>query len=150
MEPSVTSANGEKLSHYMRDVGKFPLLSAKVEHSLCRRWIEHHDIAAANQLVRSHVRLVTEIAMSYRGRGLPVEDLIGEGHVGLMRAVCRFDPDCGTRFATYAVWWVRAAIQHYILHNWWLVIMNNGNSQKKLFFNLHRVCDQLRAVARYP
>jgi RNA polymerase sigma-32 factor len=140
MEPSVASANiGEEHSYHMRDVGKFPLMSAEMEYSLCRRWIDHHDIAAARQLVRSHVCLVTEIAMSYHGRGLPIEDLIGEGHVGLMRAVCRFDPDCGSRFATYAVWWVRAAIQQYILHNWRLVRMGNGNSQNKLFFNLHRV-----------
>jgi RNA polymerase sigma-32 factor len=129
MEPS--SANKcEEVSHHMRDIGNIPLLSAETEHSLCRRWIDHHDIAAAHQLVRSHRRLATDTALAYRGRGLPIEDLIGEGHVGLMRAVCRFDPECGTRFATYAAWWVRDAIQQY------------------MFFNLHRVLGQSRAAAR--
>lgn len=127
MESSGAFVNkGESLSHYMRGVGKFPLLSAETEHSLCRRWIDHHDIAAAYQLVSSHLRLVVKIAMGYRGHGLPIEELIGYGHVGLMHAVCRFDPDCGTRFATYAVWWVRAAIQQHILHNRSLVKIGPG------------------------
>jgi len=107
----------------MRDVRKLPLLSADTEQSLCRRWIDHHDIAAAHQLAGSHLHLVVKIAMGYRGYGLPIEELIGEGHVGLMRAVCRFDPGRGARFATYAAWWVRAAIQQHILHNWSLVKM---------------------------
>jgi RNA polymerase sigma-32 factor len=149
MVPSGASANGgEKLSHHMREVDGFPLLSAKTEHSLCRRWIDNHDIAAAHQLVRSYRRFVTEIAMGYHGCGLPFEDLVGEGYVGLMCAVCRFDPDCSTRFASYAVWWVRAAIQQHILRNWSFVKIGNNISQKKLFFNLHRVRGQLRAAAR--
>ena len=135
---------GEKLSQYMRDIGKFPLLSSETELSLCRRWIDHHDISAAHQLASSHLRLVAKIAMSYRGYGLPFEELIGEAHVGLMRAVCRFDPDRGARFTTYAVWWVRAAIQRYILHNWSLVKMGTTRSQKRLFFNLRRMRSKLR------
>jgi len=123
----------------MRDVCRLPLLSADTEHSLCRRWIDHHDIAAAHQLAGSHLCLVVKIALGYRGYGLPVEELIGEGYVGLMRAVCRFDPGRGARFATYAVWWVRAAVQQYILHNWSLAKMGATTSQKKLFFNLRRI-----------
>lgn len=147
MEPKGASANtGRKLSHYMRDVGKFPLLTAKTEHSLWRRWIDHHDITAAHQLVGSQLHLVAEIATGYHGCGLPIEDLIGEGHVALMRAICRFDPDCGTRFATHAVWWVRAAIQQYILHNWSPVKIGTRISQKKLVFNLHRVRGQRKAT----
>jgi RNA polymerase sigma-32 factor len=137
-------------SHHMHDVGNFPPLSADTEHSLCSRWTDHHDIAAAQQLVRSHLRLVAEIATDYCGCGLPIEELIGEGHVGLMRAVCRFDPDCGTRFATYAVWWVGAAVQQHILHNWLLVKMTTGTSQKKVFFNLHRVRGQFGATPMTP
>ena len=144
MEPSRASTDTrEMFSYHMRDAGKFPLLSAETEHSLCRRWIDHHDIAAADQLVRSHLHLVVEIAMGYRGRGLPTEHLIGEGHVGLMRAVCRFDPDCGTRFATYAVWWVGAAIQQYIQHK---------ESRLKLA-SLRRGCSSNRTPSdqtRYP
>jgi RNA polymerase sigma-32 factor len=139
------SANlDEKLSQYTRDVCKLPLLSAETEQSLCRRWIDHHDIAAAHQLAGSHLRLVVKIAMDYRGYGLPIQELIGEGHVGLMRAVCRFDPGRGARFATYAAWWVRGTVQQYILYNWSLVKMDPTTSQKKLFFNLRRMCSQLQ------
>jgi len=145
MESSHLFANtGDNLPRYIREVHKFPMLSAEVEQDLCNRWREHHDISAAHQLVGSHLRLVVKIALGYRGYGLPSEELIGEGHVGLMRAVCRFDPDRGVRFATYAIWWVRAAIQEYVLRNWSLVKMGTTASQKKLFFNLRRMRGHLR------
>jgi RNA polymerase sigma-32 factor len=145
MEPSLPSANsGNNLWRYIRETHKFPLLSAEVEQMLCHPWRDHHDISAAHQLARSHLRLVVKIAMRYRGYGLPAEELIGEGHVGLMRAVCRFDPDRGIRFSTYAIWWVRAAIQEYILHNCSLVKMGTTAAQKKLFFNLRRMRDHSR------
>jgi len=144
MEPSQPSVKtGDHLSRYIRAIHEFPMLSADVEQALCRRWRDHHDISAAHQLVGSHLRLVVRIAMGYRGYGLPTEELVGEGHVGLMRAVCRFDPDRGVRFATYAIWWVRAAVQEYILRNWSLVKMGTTASQKKLFFNLRRMRGQL-------
>ena len=145
MEPNPPSAStGDNLSRHIREIRKYPMLSAEAEDALCRRWSDHHDISAAHQLVGSHLRLVVKIARGYRGYGLPSEELISEGHVGLMRAVCRFDPDRGARFATYAIWWVRAAIQEYILHNWSLVKLGTTGSQKKLFFNLRRMRIQLR------
>ena len=145
MEPSRRSTNtGDSVSRYIREVHKFPMLSIDVEQALCRRWHDHHDISAAHHLVGSHLRLVVKIALGYHGYGLPAEELIGEGHVGLMRAVCRFDPDRGVRFATYAIWWVRAAIQEYVLRNWSVVKMGTTASQKKLFFNLRRMRGQLR------
>jgi len=145
MEAAHLSVNtSDHLSRYIREVHKFPMLSSEVEQELCRRWRDHHDSSAAQQLVSSHLRLVVKIAMGYRGYGLPSEELIGEGHVGLMRAVCRFDVDRGVRFATYAIWWVRAAIQEFILRNWSLVKMGTTASQKKLFFNLRRMRGQLR------
>jgi RNA polymerase sigma-32 factor len=122
------------------------MLSVDVEQALCRRWRDHHDSSAAQQLVSSHLRLVVKIALGYRGYGLPSEELVGEGQVGLMRAVCRFDPDRGVRFATYAIWWVRAAVQEYILRNWSLVKMGTTASQKKLFFNLRRLRGQLQEI----
>ena len=140
MEPSQLPINtGHNLSHYIRQTHKFPMLDAEVEQALCHRWRDDGDISAAHQLVRSHLRLVVKIAMGYRGYGLPSEELIGEGQVGLMRAVGRFDPDRGVRFSTYAIWWVRASIQEYILRNWSLVKMGTTSSQKKLFFNLRRI-----------
>ncbi len=145
MEPNRPSVStGDNLSRHIREIRKFPMLSAEAEDALCRRWSEHHDISAAHQLVGSHLRLVVKIARGYRGYGLPSAELISEGHVGLMRAICRFDPDRGARFATYAIWWVRAAIQEYILHNWSLVKLGTTGSQKKLFFNLRRMRIQLR------
>lgn len=134
----------ENLSCYLREIHAVPLLSAQAERSLFCRWRDHHDIAAAHQLVGSHLRLVVKLARAYRGYGFPSEDLIGEGHVGIMRAVCRFDPDRGVRFASYAVWWVRSAIQEYILHNWSLVRIATTAAQKKLFFNLRRLRRQLQ------
>jgi len=144
MEPNRPSANiGSNLSRYIREVHRFPMLGADVERALCCRWRDYHDSSAAQQLVSSHLRLVVKIAMGYRGYGLPPEELIAEGHVGLMRALCRFDPDYGVRFATYAIWWVRAAVQEFILCNWSLVKMGTTASQKKLFFNLPRMRRQL-------
>jgi RNA polymerase sigma-32 factor len=131
-----TSGN---LSRYIGETRKFPMLSAEEERALCLRWRDHHDTSAAHRLASSHLRLVTKIALGYRGYGLPPDDLIGEGHLGLMRAVCRFDPDRGVRFATYAICCIRTAIQEYVLHNWSLVKMGTTAAQKKLFFNLHRV-----------
>jgi len=125
--------------HYPRNFYAFPVLNRETEQELWLRWRDHHDIAAAHQLVSSHLRLVTKIARTYRGYGLPREDLIGEGHVGLMRAACRFDPSRGVRFATYANWWVRAAILEYVMHNWSMVKIPSTDSQKRLFFNLRRM-----------
>lgn len=140
---SRVDTNGN-LSWYVRETRKFPMLSAKEEQALCLRWRDHHDIAAAHRLASSHLRLVAKIAFGYRGYGLSPDDLIGEGHLGLMRAVCRFDPDRGARFATYAICFVRAAIQEYVLHNWSLVKMGTTAAQKKLFFNLRRLRDHLK------
>jgi RNA polymerase sigma factor (sigma-70 family) len=113
-------------------VRSYPILSAEAERALCYRWCDHHDISAAHQLVGSHLRLVARVAKVYRGYGLPLEDLIGEGHVGMMRALCRFEPNRGVRFASYALWWVRASIQEYILYNWSAVKIGPTASQKKL------------------
>ena len=140
--PATTS--GDSISQYINEIRAYPMLSVEEEQELCCRWRDHHDISAVHQLVGSHLRLVFKIARDYRGYGLPPEDLIGEGHVGLMRAVCRFDPDHGARFATYAVWWIRAAIQAYILHNWSLVKIGTTSSQRKLFFNLRRIRGELQ------
>ena len=133
----VTHAHGAG-SHYFRQIHAFPMLTPEAEQALCRRWRDRHDISAAHQLVGSHVRLVVRIAKEYRPYGLPLDDLISEGQLGLMRAVCRFDPDRGVRFSTYATWWVRAAIRQFVLHNWSLVKIGTTAAQKKLFFNLRR------------
>ena len=138
------TASGDNISRYIREIRTYPMLSAEEEQELCRRWRDRQDISAVQQLVGSHLRLIVKIARGYRGYGLPSEDLIGEGHVGLMRAVCRFDPDHGVRFATYAVRWVRAAIQAYILHNWSLVKIGSTSSQRKLFFNVRRIRGELQ------
>jgi RNA polymerase sigma-32 factor len=132
------------LFRYVRETRGFPMLSADEEQALCLSWRDHHDIAAAHRLASSHLRLVTKIALGYRGYGLPPDDLIGEGHLGLMHAVCRFDPDRRVRFATYAICCVRAAIQAYVLHNWSLVKMGTTAAQKKLFFNLRRLRGHLK------
>ena len=131
-------------SRYIRETRKFPMLSAEEEQALCLSWREDHNIAAAHRLASSHLRLVVKVALGYRGYGLPSDDLIGEGHVGLMRAVCRFDPDRGVRFATYAICCVRSAIQEYVLHNWSLVKMGTTAAQKKLFFKLRRLRGYLK------
>jgi RNA polymerase sigma-32 factor len=134
------------LSRYLQDVRKFPLLTQPEELALAQRWRDGHDLEAAHRLVSSHLRLVAKIAMGYRGYGLPVSDLIGEGNIGMLRAVERFDPDRGFRLATYAMWWIRAAIQEYILHSWSLVKMGTTAAQKKLFFNLRRLKGQMQAI----
>jgi RNA polymerase sigma-32 factor len=134
------------LNRYLSEIRKFPLLLPEEEFMLAKRWREHGDTVAAHQLVTSHLRLVAKIAMGYRGYGLPIAEIISEGNVGLMQAVKRFDPDRGFRLATYAMWWVRAAIHEYILHSWSLVKMGTTAAQKKLFFNLRRMKSQLKAI----
>ncbi|HEY4249848.1 MAG TPA: RNA polymerase sigma factor RpoH [Roseomonas sp.] len=134
------------LSRYLQDIRKFPMLSPEEELSLAKRWKDKGDSDAAHKLVTSHLRLVAKIAMGYRGYGLPVGELISEGNVGMMQAVRRFDPERGFRLATYAMWWIRAAIQEYILHSWSLVKMGTTAAQKKLFFNLRRLKGQMAAL----
>ena len=141
--PSVAAAGG--LSRYLEEIRKFPMLEPQQEYMLAKRWREHEDRDAAHQLVTSHLRLVARIAMGYRGYGLPIGEVISEGNVGLMQAVKRFDPDKGFRLATYAMWWIRASIQEYILRSWSLVKMGTTASQKKLFFNLRKIKGQLKA-----
>jgi len=133
------------LARYVRDIRKVPMLTPEQEESLANRWREHGDLEAAHMLATSHLRLVAKIAMGYGGYGLPLNDLIAEGNIAMMRAVKRFDPSRGARLATYAVWWIRAAIQQYILHNWSLVKMGTTAAQKKLFFNLRRLKARMRA-----
>src|SRR3984885_1497039 len=134
------------LSRYLQEIRKFPLLEHNEEFMLAKRWREHGDSDAAHRLVTSHLRLVAKIAMGYRGYGLPVAELISEGNVGMMQAVKRFDPDRGFRLATYAMWWIRASMQEYILHSWSLVKMGTTAAQKKLFFNLRKLKGQLQAI----
>jgi RNA polymerase sigma-32 factor len=134
------------LSRYLSEIRKFPMLAKDEEFMLAKRWQEHEDPEAAHRLVTSHLRLVAKIAMGYRGYGLPVSELISEGNVGMMQAVKRFEPDRGFRLATYAMWWIRAAIQEYILHSWSLVKMGTTAAQKKLFFNLRKLKGQLQAI----
>lgn len=134
------------LTRYLQEIRKFPMLTPEEELALSHRWRDHEDIDAAHRLVTSHLRLVAKIAMGYRGYGLPVGELISEGNVGMMQAVKRFDPDRGFRLATYAMWWIRAAIQEYILHSWSLVKMGTTAAQKKLFFNLRRLKGQMQAI----
>ncbi len=141
--PSATEGN---LSRYLQEIRKFPMLTPEEEYQLAKRWRDEGDQQAAHKLVTSHLRLVAKIAMGYRGYGLPVGELISEGNVGMMQAVKRFDPDRGFRLATYAMWWIRAAIQEYILHSWSLVKMGTTAAQKKLFFNLRRLKGQMAAL----
>ena len=143
--PSVPSPEGN-LTRYLQEIRKFPLLEPDEEYMLAKRWREHGDVEAAHRLVTSHLRLVAKIAMGYRGYGLPVAELISEGNVGKMQAVKRFEPERGFRLATYAMWWIRAAIQEYILHSWSLVKMGTTAAQKKLFFNLRKLKNKLQAV----
>src|SRR3954469_25788771 len=145
--PSVPVISSEgNLSRYLQEIRKFPMLEPEQEFMLAKSWREHGDTEAAHKLVTSHLRLVAKIAMGYRGYGLPLSELISEGNVGMMQAVKRFDPDRGFRLATYAMWWIRAAIQEYILHSWSLVKMGTTAAQKKLFFNLRKLKGQLQAV----
>jgi len=134
------------LAVYLREIRKFPLLDPNEEFMLAKSWKEHGDLEAAHRLVTSHLRLVAKIAMGYRGYGLPLADLIAEGNIGMMQAVKRFDPDRGFRLSTYAMWWIRAAIQEYILHSWSLVKIGTTAAQKKLFFNLRRLKGEMKAI----
>lgn len=143
--PTVASGSGG-LSRYLEEIRRFPMLEPNQEYMLAKSWQEHGDTEAAHKLVTSHLRLVARIAMGYRGYGLPIGEVISEGNVGLMQAVKRFDPDKGFRLATYAMWWIRASIQEYILRSWSLVKMGTTAAQKKLFFNLRRVKGQLQAL----
>ena len=145
MKLPVLSSEGN-LSIYLQEIKKFPLLTAEEEYMLAKRYKEHGDTEAAHKLVTSHLRLVAKIAMGYRGYGLPVTDLISEGNVGIMQAVKKFDPERGFRLATYAMWWIRAQIQEYVLHSWSLVKIGTTAAQKKLFFNLKKLKNQLSSI----
>jgi RNA polymerase sigma-32 factor len=136
-------SNEGSLSHYLQQIKKFPMLSQKEEISLARKWIKKGDTAAAHKLVTSHLRLVARIAMGYKGYGLPITELISEGNIGLMQAVKKYDPEKGFRLSTYAMWWIRAAIQEYVLKSWSLVKIGTTAAQKKLFFNLKKIKNQL-------
>jgi RNA polymerase sigma-32 factor len=139
-------AAGSSLARYLEEIRRFPMLEPDEEFILAKRWQEQGDTEAAHRLVTSHLRLVAKIAMGYRGYGLPLNEIISEGNVGLMQAVNRFDPDRGYRLATYAMRWIRAAIQEYILHSWSLVKMGTTAAQKKLFFNLRKLKGQMQAI----
>jgi RNA polymerase sigma-32 factor len=143
--PSIVAGAGG-LSRYLEEIRRFPMLEPNEEYMLAKRWQQHQDSEAAHKLVTSHLRLVTRIAMGYRGYGLPIGEVISEGNVGLMQAVKRFDPEKGFRLATYAMWWIRASIQEYILRSWSLVKMGTTAAQKKLFFNLRRMKGQIKAL----
>ncbi len=134
------------LSRYLSEIRKFPLLAPEEEYMLAKRWKEHEDPEAARKLVTSHLRLVAKIAMGYRGYGLPVSEIVAEGNVGLMQAVKRFDPERGFRLATYAMWWIRASIQEFILRSWSLVKIGTTSDQKKLFFNLRKAKNKISAI----
>lgn len=145
MQLPILSSEGN-LSIYLQEIKKFPILTAEEEYMLAKRYKEHGDTEAAHKLVTSHLRLVAKIAMGYRGYGLPVTDLISEGNVGIMQAVKKFDPERGFRLATYAMWWIRAQIQEYVLHSWSLVKIGTTTAQKKLFFNLKKLKNQLNSI----
>jgi RNA polymerase sigma-32 factor len=143
---TIPASGGEAgLNRYLAEIKKFPILSPEEEYMLAKRWTEHQDTEAAAKLVNSHLRLVAKIAMGYRGYGLPVSELISEGNIGLMQGVKKFEPDRGFRLATYAMWWIRASIQEFILRSWSLVKMGTTAAQKKLFFNLRRMKNQIEA-----
>ena len=142
--PILTAESG--LSRYLEDIRKFPMLEPQDEYMLAKRWREHGDRDAAHKLVTSHLRLVAKIAMGYRGYGLPISEVVSEGNVGLMQAVKRFEPEKGFRLATYAMWWIKAAIQEYILRSWSLVKMGTTANQKKLFFNLRKAKSKISAL----
>jgi RNA polymerase sigma-32 factor len=143
--PVVSSGEGG-LSRYLDEIRKFPMLQPQEEYMLAKSYLEHDDRDAAHRLVTSHLRLVAKIAMGYRGYGLPIGEVVSEGNVGLMQAVKRFDPEKGFRLATYAMWWIRAAIQEYILRSWSLVKLGTTANQKRLFFNLRKVKSQISAL----
>ncbi|MBM3607410.1 MAG: sigma-70 family RNA polymerase sigma factor, partial [Alphaproteobacteria bacterium] len=142
--PVLASESG--LNRYLAEIRRFPMLEPEEEYMLAKRWREHEDRDAAQKLITSHLRLVAKIAMGYRGYGLPVGEIVSEGNVGLMQAVKRFEPDKGFRLATYAMWWIRASIQEYILRSWSLVKLGTTANQKKLFFNLRKAKSQISAL----
>src|SRR5574338_1493512 len=142
--PSIVSDSN--LSRYLAEIRQFPMLEQSEEFMLAKRWQEHQDTEAAHRLVTSHLRLVAKIAMGYRGYGLPIGEVISEGNVGLMQAVKRFEPDKGFRLATYAMWWIKASIQEYILRSWSLVKLGTTANQKKLFFNLRKAKSKIQAL----
>jgi RNA polymerase sigma-32 factor len=142
--PILTAESG--LSRYLDEIRRFPMLEPQEEYMLAKSWREHGDRTAAHKLVTSHLRLVAKIAMGYRGYGLPISEVISEGNVGLMQAVKRFEPEKGFRLATYAMWWIKAAIQEYILRSWSLVKMGTTANQKKLFFNLRKAKSRISAL----
>jgi RNA polymerase sigma-32 factor len=142
--PSVSSEGG--LARYLQEIRQFPMLQPDEEYMLAKRWKEHGDREAAHKLITSHLRLVAKMAMGYRGYGLPISEIVSEGNVGLMQAVKRFEPDKGFRLATYAMWWIKASIQEFILRSWSLVKMGTTANQKKLFFNLRKVKSQIQAL----
>jgi RNA polymerase sigma-32 factor len=145
---NVPAMAGEgSLSHYLRQIKKFPMLEAKEEYMLAKSWRDRGDIRAAQKLVTSHLRLVAKIAMGYKGYGLPVSELVSEGNIGLMRAVKKFDPEKGFRLATYAMWWIKASIQEYVMRSWSLVKIGTTTAQKKLFFNLKKLKNQLAPMS---
>ncbi|MEO1100772.1 MAG: RNA polymerase sigma factor RpoH [Pseudomonadota bacterium] len=143
---SITLSPEQGLSRYLTEIRKFPMLPKEEEFMLAKRWVEHEDSEAAEKMVTSHLRLVAKIAMGYRGYGLPMAEVISEGNVGLMQSVKKFDPDKGFRLATYAMWWIRASIQEYILRSWSLVKLGTTAAQKKLFFNLRRIKGEIAAL----
>ena len=143
---SATPLSPDSLSRFLQEIRKFPVLEQHEEYMLAKRWREHGDLDSARQLVTSHLRLVAKIASGYRGYGLPLSELVSEGNVGLMQAVKRFDPERGFRLATYAMWWIRASIQEYVLRSWSLVKIGTTSAQKKLFFSLRKVKVRLQAI----
>ena len=143
--PSIAAGEGG-LNRYLDEIRKFPMLQPQEEYMLAKRYAEHEDRDAAHRLVTSHLRLVAKIAMGYRGYGLPIGEVVSEGNVGLMQAVKKFDPERGFRLATYAMWWIKAAIQEYILRSWSLVKMGTTANQKRLFFNLRRMKSRIQAI----
>ena len=142
--PTISSENG--LSRYMQEIRKFPMLEPNQEYMLAKSYLEHDDRDAAHKLVTSHLRLVAKIAMGYRGYGLPIGEVVSEGNVGLMQAVKKFDPERGFRLATYAMWWIKASIQEYVLRSWSLVKMGTTANQKRLFFNLRKAKNRIQAL----
>ncbi|MEM7216163.1 MAG: RNA polymerase sigma factor RpoH [Pseudomonadota bacterium] len=142
--PTLSSESG--LARYMQEIRKFPMLEPDQEYMLAKRYLEHDDRDAAHQLVTSHLRLVAKIAMGYRGYGLPIGEVVSEGNVGLMQAVKKFDPERGFRLATYAMWWIKASIQEYVLRSWSLVKMGTTANQKRLFFNLRKAKSRIQAL----
>ena len=142
--PAPTPEGG--LNRYLQEIRKFPMLEPEQEYMLAKRWVDHQDRDAAHQMVNSHLRLAAKIAMGYRGYGLPQAEVISEANVGLMQAVKRFDPEKGFRLATYAMWWIRASIQEYILRSWSLVKLGTTSAQKKLFFNLRKAKARIGAL----